>query len=141
MPRLLLASGLLALAFAASPTPAADPPGDPFAEGAVWAGDFRLAVKDASAQKWLLTVTERKGPAFKGEILIKSAADQVKTVKVEGTAPVKGGGAVAFKSEKQGFGQVVMRGKLADGVVALVFSGTTELGRPGAGTAVLKPKN
>lgn len=123
-------------------TLAAAPPGpDPFAEGAIWVGEFKRADKDAKVQKWALTVDERKGTSLKGEIVVKGPDGQIGTLKFEGTATVDQSGPINLKTEKKGLGRIALRGKLTNGVAVLVFSGTNEVGVAGGGVATLKPKN
>jgi hypothetical protein len=120
---------------------AADPEPDPFAQGAVWVGEFRVAVKDAPVTKWALTITERKGTAFKGDILVRNRDMEVETISVSGTATNTKAGSIVCKTEKKGLAQVKLTGKLTNGEAVLVFSGTNKIGQPGAGVATLKPKN
>jgi hypothetical protein len=108
------------------------PPVDPFAAGSVWAGDFKVALAGQPIRKWVLTVTQRRGKDFKGNILVKDR---------DGVAPDKANGAIVCQSERKGLAQVKLTGKLQDGEAVLVFSGINALGIPGAGTATLKPLN
>jgi hypothetical protein len=122
-------------------TSAAEPAADPFAEGAIWVGEFKVTTKDSEVQNWALTVTERKGKAFKGDILVKVRDKEIETIQVEGTATEKSTGAIVCKTEKKGLAQVKLSGKLQGGEAVLIFSGTNKFGQPGAGVATLKAKN
>lgn len=117
------------------------PPDDPFAEGSVWAGDFKVALANQPIRKWVLTVTERRGKGFKGNILVKDRDMVIQTIKIAGMATDKANGAIVCQSERNGLAQIKLSGKLQDGEAALLFSGTNDLGIPGAGTATLKPQN
>ena len=125
----------------ASTVSAQDSADDPFAEGSVWVGEAKLAKKDSDVAKWAMTVTARNGTRFEGEILIKPPKGDLETLKVIGTATNKDSGILAFKTEAKGFAQINFRGKLQNGEAGIIFYGTGKLGRAGAGTATLKPKN
>jgi hypothetical protein len=114
---------------------------DPFALGSVWSGEFKVAVKDAEVQVWALTITERNGKAFKGDILVRANGKDVETIAVSGNATDKNVGPIVFQSERMGLRQLKLTGKLLNGEAALVFTGTNKFGKPGGGVATLKPKN
>ncbi len=118
------------------------PSHDPFAAGSVWSGDFKVANANLPIRKWVLTVTERRGKAFKGDILVKDQERNViQTIKVSGTATDKARGAIVCESKQVGLAQVKLVGKLQDGEAVLVFNGKNAKGIPGAGTATLIPQN
>jgi len=141
MRALVFAAVLVGFSASLTATSAADPAADPFAEGAIWIGEFKVAAKDTQVHKWALTITERKGRAFKGDILGKNRDNEVETMQVEGNATDKSTGAIVCKTEKQGLAQVKLNGKLQNGEAVLIFSGTNKFGQPRAGIATLKPKN
>ena len=117
------------------------PSDDPFAEGAVWVGDFKVAQKGTAVLKWALTITERSGTKFRGDILVKNRDMEVETIRVAGTATDKARGAIVCQTERKGLAQVRLTGKLENGEAVLIFSGINDLGVRGAGVATLKPKN
>lgn len=110
---------------------------DQFSEGAIWKGEAKRA-GHPDMMHWVLTVTERKGGAFKGEVVIRQTDGRIITSAVDGRAPTSDRGLVEFRTEKWAFGQLTLRGTLTDGHVGLVFVGTNPLGEPGAGAATLR---
>ena len=118
---------------------AADEAKDPFAAGSVWVGEVRIPGRN-EAGKAGLTVSERTGESFKGELVVQSPAGKDISFNVSGTATNKASGAVIFETEKEGVSQLKMRGKLLNNAVNLVFVGTGPFGGKGGGAMVLKPK-
>ncbi|MCZ2343392.1 MAG: hypothetical protein LC104_16605 [Bacteroidales bacterium] len=119
---------------------AAEPDSDPFAKGTIWAGEARLG-KTGKVGKWALSVSERKGLSFQGEIIAQTPEGKIDTIKVTGTATSTESGSIAFKTEKRGFTDITVKGKLRNGEAALIFYGTGKFGGVGAGTATLKRIN
>lgn len=126
-----------------SSTPAATPgtgkpsavSGDRFAVGAVWSGT--RVVNRTMTQTWQLTVTERRGKSFKGEMVISSLRSQPLTV--EGTAPDSGDGSLSFTSTSKGPFQQTFTGSLNGDEAKLSFTGTSIMGSSASGTATLSP--
>lgn len=111
---------------------------DQFAEGAIWRGEAKRADHPDRTAQWVLTVIERKGGLFKGEVVVRSPDGKVMTAAVDGRAPTSDHGLVEIRTEKNGFGQMRLRGTLTEGQVGLVFVGTSPFGEPGAGAATLR---
>jgi hypothetical protein len=112
---------------------------DSFAVGTVWVGHRKPA--NSKGHEWQFRVTARIREGFKGEITLNRPDGTFDTYEVEGKAPVKGDGAVSFKSVKKGFFQQSFAGKVIGGEIALTYSGRGSDGSPQQGTATLKPKN
>jgi len=109
---------------------------DSFEEGSTWLGVSRRV--DSPPVRWVLTVTERKGGAFKGTVTAHNPEGKVRDFNVQGRAPVSDRGLVEFKSENIAFGQISLRGNLKDGTIALIFVGRSPFGELGTGTVSLK---
>ena len=88
----------------------------------------------------VLTISERRGETFKGEMSVKSEGADLRTHNVSGTATTKASGPVIFESEKVGVAQVKLRGKLLNGVAIPSSSGTGPGGRKTTGEFHLRSK-
>lgn len=111
---------------------------DPFASGVTWSGE---AVNSDNVRTiWALTVNERKGRTFEGVVAAINNNGSKFDFKVSGKAPEQGNGLVAFESEQIARGKMLLRGSLKNGVVSLVFSGTTPVGKKFVGSATLRHK-
>ena len=85
-------------------------------------------------------MAERNGRKFAGAIAAINEDGKKHEIAVSGTAPENGNGVVVIESPIIGRAKLFMRGKLNNGAIALVFSGTTPLGKKFFGSAELKAK-
>jgi cell division protein FtsB len=113
---------------------------DLFAAGTTWTGTRNYNQNGASKgfQDWKLVITERKGKRFEGDILFQSIDGQNQSLQVQGTAPTGASGDIEFKTKSKGLLQQKFSGKLADGQIGLLFSGTGLRGNSVSGTGTLK---
>lgn len=88
----------------------------------------------------VLTISERRGETFKGEMSVRREGADLRTHNVSGTAKTKASGPVAFESEKVGVAQVKLRGKLLNDVAILSSSDTGPRGRKTTGEFHMRPK-
>ena len=116
---------------------------DPFAQGAVWSGKrFFVLPRGVKPEDLQLTVTDRDGMKFKGELTLLRPEGNDDTYKVEGVATNKSAGPIDFRTEKKGFFQLRFQGRLSNAGLALEWGGSSFVnGSRVSGTASLKPKN
>ncbi|WP_075093010.1 hypothetical protein [Planctomyces sp. SH-PL14] len=88
----------------------------------------------------VLTISDRRGETFKGEMSVRREGADLRTHNVSGTAKTKASGPVAFESEKVGVAQVKLRGKLLNDVAILSSSDTGPRGRKTTGEFHIRPK-
>jgi serine/threonine protein kinase len=110
---------------------------DPFAPGTLWVGE--AINNDNVRTQWALSVSERKGPAFRGTVAAIHGDGNMFEFEVSGTAPEHGSGLVEIESLPIGRAKMFMRGTLRNGEIALVCSGTSRLGDKFFGSATLRP--
>lgn len=113
---------------------------DTFSAGSLWVGEVRIGPKEVPPGTGALTIGERTGEKFKGELSVRGPGGKTTTWDVEGTATRKATGAIIFETKKEGLSQIKLRGKLLNGVATLAFVGTGPFGEKGGGGMVLKKK-
>jgi hypothetical protein len=111
---------------------------DGFVKGAVFDGRRESGGKVTHALK--LEVTSRQGTSFTGVLSLSSTAGGgVRTVKVNGTAPV-GNGKASFSTEKVGTFQLRFTGAFNNGELDFDFAGSNDKGDRVSGKGKLTAK-
>lgn len=115
-------------------------PNDLFTAGTIWTGtrNYNQNGNSKGFQDWKLVITERKGRRFEGDLMFQSIDGQNQSLQVQGTAPTGTSGNIEFKTKAKGLLQQKFSGKLTDGQIGLVFSGTGLRGNAVSGTGTLR---